>query len=331
MERGTRTRRCGAFAVACACAAAASAWIASPVAWALDLTACATPQFTVLCGALGAWLAFRLRLAAASICVAGVVSGLVGTVPGRSVTLGSASGSDPVALLIYNAHVENATPERAHALLLGTPADVVVLIEPPAALLDVLRNDEALLHRLPHRWLPERAGPGFMVVLTAWPQRAGEGWGEGPGATVSGGMREMIVDRPRGPFALLAIHPDSPRTPARWRRGNETVENAVARVRDRLVPTGLPVVVAGDMNSSPTGARARALRRSVGLRQAKPLLSPAGTYPARWRWPLSLAIDDALVSGGVGVTGWRTLDRSGSDHAPVLIHLVIPGVSAAPE
>ncbi|MCW5774840.1 MAG: endonuclease/exonuclease/phosphatase family protein [Phycisphaeraceae bacterium] len=289
-----------------------------------------TPHFAVLCGAIAAWFVVRRRFVAAMICAAGALSGLVGTLPGRSLSVSANGAAETVALLVFNARVENATPERAHALLLDTQADVVVLLEPSATLLDALRSDEVLRRRLPHRWLPDRAGPGFMVVLSAWPQRAGRDWDEGPAATVVRGTREMLVDRPQGAFALLAIHPDSPRSHERWRTGNQTVEDAAARVRDRLVPTGLPVVVAGDLNSPPMGARVRALCKGTGLRSAKPLLVPAGTYPGGWRWPFSLAIDDALVSAGVGVTGWRTLEGAGSDHAPVLIRLVIP-VSAASE
>jgi len=314
------------IAVACACTVPAFAWVVAPLGWVFDLVACGTPQLTVLCGFAGAWFVIRRRLVAAAVCVVGVASGLAGTLPGRS--LATARASDTVSLLVYNAHVENRAPERAHALLRDTPVDVVVLIEPSAALLDAIRGDAELMDRLPSRWLPERAGPGFMVVLSAWPQRSGKDWTDGPGGSVVRGMRVMVIERPGGPFALLAIHPDSPRTPGRWRSGNETVEDATAHVRDRLVPLGLPVVVAGDLNTSPTGARARALRRGTGLRQAKPLSVLAGTYPGSWPWPFSLAIDDALVSDGIGVAGWRTLDRAGSDHAPVLIHLVIPGVGS---
>jgi endonuclease/exonuclease/phosphatase family metal-dependent hydrolase len=41
---------------------------------------------------------------------------------------------------------------------------------------------------------------------------------------------------------------------------------------------------------------------------------------------LRVAIDDVLVSPGVRVVGWRTLEmETGSDHVPVVAELVLPG------
>jgi endonuclease/exonuclease/phosphatase family metal-dependent hydrolase len=149
-----------------------------------------------------------------------------------------------------------------------------------------------------------------------------------------------VVERPSGRFGLIAVHPRSPRWQERWEEGNGVTEALIA-VALKLEGDGLPVVVLTDLNASPSGWRSRHVCSEAGLSRAKPLLVCDGTYPdvVPWdlrsrqktgiaaRWPLSIAIDDALITEGIEVVGWRV--GSGgeglhSEHRPVTVELRIP-------
>jgi endonuclease/exonuclease/phosphatase family metal-dependent hydrolase len=55
-----------------------------------------------------------------------------------------------------------------------------------------------------------------------------------------------------------------------------------------------------------------------------------GTWPSSLPPILRVAIDDVLVSDGIRVASWRTLEReTGSDHVPVIAELLIPSAPAA--
>ena len=96
-------------------------------------------------------------------------------------------------------------------------------------------------------------------------------------------------------------------------------------MNEYLLTRGVPVVVGVDLNASPTGARTGIAHRMTGLRRGKPLGAMSGTWPASAPAFLRVAIDDVLVSEGVGVVSWRVIgDATDSDHAPVLVTIDLP-------
>ncbi len=168
-------------------------------------------------------------------------------------------------------------------------------------------------------------GSGF--VASRWPMVA---WDLSEFGPVSRRLIAGLVDSPHGPFVVIGAHPRSPRDQQRWSFGNQDVE-VVAAAATKAREQGLPLVVLADLNSTPSGSRSRRLA-SVGLRRSKPLLSALGTWPSDGvpgagglvgRWPLAIAIDDALVSSEWSVRTWTRGDSRGSDHWPVVVDLAL--------
>lgn len=300
------------------------AWIVSGFTWPTDMAANLSAQLFLVTAVLGLWWLLRRRWGLVVVSVVScVVHGIV--LIERRAARGT-DQDDAMRVLVYNAHTRNPGAD-ALELILMSGADVVALTEPSAELLDLIRDSDRIHAEYPYLWLPDRARGGFRLLMSRWPQAGSDGsgaWVAGASRTVIGPMRVARIDRPDGVFMMVMAHPRSPRTWARWRAGNGDVEQVADAVTDLARSTGLPVVLAADLNATPTGWRSRYLTRRTGLRRCKPLLTPVGTYPASLPWPVSVAIDDAWVSPGVRVASWKALGSGGSDHRAVVVDLVLP-------
>lgn len=236
----------------------------------------------------------------------------------------------PLRLCIVNTHPENTVVSPVVDALERAGPDVVVLLETGGVQRRGLASDGRLLDRYAFRTPLEGTGYPRVTVLSRWPVReamAGgwsdelDAWGRMRRAAV--GRWEVIVAHPSGEVAILAAHPPSPRTAARWADGLEGVSILAARAAMLGARLGVPVVVASDLNGLPWSARGRALR-GAGLRPAKPLTSATGTFPSGVAWPARLHLDDAWVCDRVRVTAWGTLAVPGSDHLGVVVDLALP-------
>ncbi|MEM0983684.1 MAG: endonuclease/exonuclease/phosphatase family protein [Planctomycetota bacterium] len=298
--------------------------LAGPAVWLLDLIANLAAQLAVVSLVIGAWWLIRKKPIAAGACVlAGVVALLaVALAAPRRLTLDQSTAPDlRVRVLIVNALAQNEDRTVAD-MILAQDADIVCLHESPWWLIEELKEGGRWRETYPYYWLSDRAGPGFLVLLSMWPQRSVTDLRDGAQFAALGPGRTAVIDRPAGAFVMSMLHPRSPRSPTRWREGNEMIDRLIERDRDNIRPRGLPLVVAGDLNTTPTGVRSRWLSERHGLARAKPVLAAAGTIGPVW--PLSIAIDDALVPRGTPVTAWRTIDLPGSDHRGVLVEFELP-------
>jgi len=311
-RRVARAHRFGRWLEGAGCAGAIVAALALPAArvgWWPDLVAnlgalaaAGTVVLLTIAVLRRRWVVFALALGALA------VHGLCSVRPRAGATERPAD----LRLLIHNTHSVNPETQRVTDAVLGHGADVVVLVDVSPVFVRAMPGLADLSDAYPHML---RRGPvpgltGWRIVLSRWPLED-----RGTGTEL-----RCVVARPGQPFALLALHPASPRDGLRWRLGNGLVASARVAARE-LQAEGLPVVVAGDLNASPTGWRDRLLCGGDGLRRCKPRLAVAGTFPAAMPGPLRLALDDAWVSSAWRVRSWSTGPAAGSDHASVLVEL----------
>jgi endonuclease/exonuclease/phosphatase family metal-dependent hydrolase len=357
MRRRPKTRLGRAFSVASwppaiALLALGAAWLFSGSAWQLDLIANLNAQWLLIAAAAGSLWLFTRRWTHAALAAIACLSLLVSLSIGRAsllapaVAIDTPPSADVVRFFHYNASTRGEG-ETIEALMDSAHADVFSILCPPVRYQrDVIygnRLADRFAGKLVRQWRQD--ADGFNTDITAafvvsrWPMRAVDTTWAG---SASDYLIAAIVDRPApaGPFAVIAVHPRSPRSPERWHRGNAVVET-VAHVANRLQADGLPVVVLADLNSTPSGLRSRTLWSLANLRRAKPLLSLATTYPlplspgddAPYRpqgpdWgPFGIAIDDTIVSPTIGVASWSALPKRESGHSPILVDLSIPPAS----
>lgn len=210
-------------------------------------------------------------------------------------------------VFLVNSRASSLRADDQLAVILAADAHAVALVEPSAALLDAIRGSADFGERFPHGHLPDRARGGFVALFTRDP----------PVESRENG-RTLVLPSPAGrEWILAAAHPRSPRTLATWREGNRRVRDLVDLANGR---GERDLVILVDLNSTPTGARGRALA-GAGLRPTKPFFRPQATWPAFIPWPARLAIDDAWTTPGVGVVSWSTVPIPGSDHLGVLVEL----------
>lgn len=126
---------------------------------------------------------------------------------------------------------------------------------------------------------------------------------------------------------LVAVHPDSPRTPPRWHNKRayfDRMDGAIAKLRETA--SG-PIIAVGDWNSSPWSARFHRSLTENGLKTAYPGGIPQPTryfYDYRLRWIIGAPVDQVAVSEGVGFTGVALGPHIGSDHRPLIVTLELP-------
>lgn len=301
-------------------AAPSAAWIAAPLDWRIDLAGnfAAHLLVPVLASAV-LWTVLRCR-AAAAVAWLSVVVLVWPLATGRAPT---ASRAPDLRLLVYNPLVTNRGPGDAISVVRNSGADVVALVEPPQALIEEcveggsLRSIYPYMVHRPWEWGPLSS---FQMILSRWPLERPDAR---PLEEPISGIIRVIADVPGGTVGFVVVQPRSPRTLQRWREGLDEADRAAEAVR-RLASGGWPVIVLGDFNSTPSGLLSRRLCSRAGLRRCKPWLLARGTFPAARRWPMTVAIDDALVSAGMAVTSWTTLEAGGSDHSPVMVGIALP-------
>ncbi|HRQ73181.1 MAG TPA: hypothetical protein PLU35_09155 [Phycisphaerales bacterium] len=312
-RRGALAR--GLLAAALVAAGAASAfpdllWCSGMIAEAAAQVLIASIPFALVWTCRRRW---ACAIAAALACTLHVAALLTPRTP-------AATDTDirTVRILALNGGPENERPDELLKLLTFVKAEVVALVEPNPGLVRGIRRHGALDASFPH---DAARGPvshvtSWRLVLSEFPVLDTD---------EDGSVKDLlsvVVQHPAGDFAMVVVHPSSPRSPSRWRDGNELIGRAVLAAQ-RLESQGYPTLIIGDLNSTPTGVRSRALARA-GFLRCKPLRAPTGTFPAWSVWPAMAAIDDACASPGWRVRSWRTIRGAGSDHRGVLIELVIP-------
>lgn len=331
------------------------AWPVSHWAWGLDLIANFNAQWLVAAAPLALlWLmTYRLKQAAFAIvaCALLVVSlaaerAAIWPRPAPLPRDVAAAAADPAQVRFFHINAStDSTGDEVEQCMEASGADVLSVLCPSVAyqreVIYGSRLDDRFAGKLTRHWRPEPDGratditAGFLV--SRWPLTRLETSHLGASGDY---LLAAIVERPSGAFAVIAVHPRSPRSPRRWALGNAVTE-AIITLAAELRSRGSAVVVLTDLNATPSGWRSRRLE-DAGLKRAKPLLVATGTYPIPLgpgddtqlgprrpiAWPLGIAIDDALLGPGVELVGWSSMDRLESEHCPIVIDTRIPTQSA---
>jgi len=215
-------------------------------------------------------------------------------------------------LLQFNLRFDNPRRREVIDFILGTDADIVMLNETSRLWEDALKE---LDERYPQSFhCPEWNLIGGSMIFSKFPMRGSKDYC-GPYAAM--GFTEVGID---GEWVELGV------VHLRWpwpASGPRQIEE----VKPRLETLGGDAILAGDFNAA-TWSHSVAQVAEYGNLQIK--RGFGGTWIYKW-FPGSLApllglpIDNILSKGRVSVYRAETLPAIGSDHLPILSHVLFGG------
>lgn len=221
----------------------------------------------------------------------------------------SATADEPrLRLLLANVRAENRAIARIQAMIDDSAADLVVLLEVTPELAAHL---ESWAGRYPYRQTMPRNDYFGIALLSRLPFQKAEV------VTLSAaGLPSIIAELGDGKqrFTLIGTHPLPPVSAAAAADRNAQFAALAMRARQ----THTPLVLAGDLNTSPWSPWFARLLRDSGLRDSADGRGLHSSWPAGWPL-LWIPIDHVLVSTDIRIQDRRTGADFGSDHYPVIV------------
>jgi endonuclease/exonuclease/phosphatase (EEP) superfamily protein YafD len=205
-----------------------------------------------------------------------------------------------------NVHLDSRNTETLAAWLAQEKPDVVVLLEVSPAYAQGLRT----LRDYPFQHIVAQDSPFGIAVLSRHPLQQIEVIEDAQGIA----HIEAQLQWHGQPVGIIALHPMPPLSP-QYHRVRNTKLAALAR---QAAASGIPTVLAGDLNATPWSSAFSGLAQ-LGLRRASGL---AATWPAVLQGVLGLPIDQVLVTQHWAVVARQVGPQLGSDHLPILVRLV---------
>jgi endonuclease/exonuclease/phosphatase (EEP) superfamily protein YafD len=304
-------------AVAIAALVLAAASIAGHVGWAwwpLDLVANFRPQLAVLLLVSGVWLALgRWRRTARLVVAVGLIDLLL--VGWLWVPAGPdpVAGADRVRVMSYNLFASNERYDEVTAFIAAERPDVVLLHEASLPWEEAVEAAE-----LGYRIVKTRDEEHIFGTLVLVPEGAeveGFGFTEREPRAV-----EVVLPLPTaGDLALLGVHPVSPDSEETSALRDAQLAFATNWAEERSGPR----VVIGDLNAGPWSHAFRRLVSEGGLRNSQRGFGLQPSFPMTANQVFRVAIDNGAVSPHVAVVDRRLGPPIGSDHAPLILDLMV--------
>ncbi len=280
--------------------------------WRFDLFAHFRPQYAAGLVVVATVMIFRRRrktaAAFALLAIVNVVL-ILAAVVGRNVPPHGDAAT--FTLLVVNVYTENTDHAAVIDFVRSESPDFVILEEVNDGWLAAL---EALGDSYPHMEARPREDNFGMALLSRRPflEAAIED-------TAAGVPTIMAVSEISGKHVtVFALHTLPPGGARYWRLRNRMLDGAA---RQAASIRG-PLVLAGDLNTTPWTFTFHRFVKTSGLRDAGAGRWPFGTWPANLL-PLRIPIDHVLHSVDLAVVSRRRGPDIGSDHFPTVIEFAL--------
>lgn len=243
------------------------------------------------------------------IAVAALLGVLINGVPVLAVVAGSVPSmpGDAATLDVISFNVGVSNPRRSEVIeyLRASDADVIFLHE---SSVDWEREIRAA--RLPYRMVPAR-GRGDRFGSLGLVRRGATAHAVDIGGRVG---LEVLATLDGRKVRLLAVHPLSPTSPERVAARDRVLK----RASEMAEASSLPVIVSGDLNTSPWSHAFRLLT-GRGLRDSERGRWVQGSWPSTVPALLRIPIDHALASSDLVAVDRHLDPATGSDHLALVV------------
>mgnify|MGYP001793022597 CR=1 FL=1 len=213
--------------------------------------------------------------------------------------------SDPVVVMSANVRHRGGDPEKTSELLARHKPDVVALLEVDTYWLSHLSD---ALNRYPYRVELPREDDFGIAVYSRLPIVSHEV------LEVPPLFLPTLAAELEGGLSLFATHP----IPPIGHRETLTRDAQLSRLGQRVANTEGPVLLVGDLNTTPFSPSFSDLLRRGGLRDSARGYGYAPTWPTFFV-PLSIPIVHALHTPDIEILDRNVGPDMGSDHYPLIV------------
>jgi endonuclease/exonuclease/phosphatase (EEP) superfamily protein YafD len=221
--------------------------------------------------------------------------------------------------MLMNVNTRGGDPVRVAAAVREFEPQVLVLEEISAAWLSALEAADPAFFGGTNRLVETREDNFGIGLFSRFPLRAGR-----VVEAAETGLPSLLADvhLPEGIITVIATHPPPPfgAEYSGWRNAQ------LAELPALVLAAAHPVLLIGDLNTSPWSPHFRRLVRDSGLRDSMRGHGVQASWPTNTRL-LRIPIDHALLSPGLTVRDRRIGPDVGSDHFPLVLDfsLSVPG------
>lgn len=222
-------------------------------------------------------------------------------------------------IVLLNVHTENHQYDRVEQFLRDTQADVLLLEEVDHRWMQQL---ERLRDIFPYS-CAEPQSDNFGVALFSRLPLTNAAIREFGSAEVPSVCAEILLDGK--PLMLVGTHPLPPGGGENARLRNEQLEI----LADFAAAQANPMILAGDLNTTPWSSCFRRLVKRSGLNDSFRGFGYQPTWPSPLA-ALGIPLDHCLFSPELSVVSRRRGPNVGSDHLPLVIEIRVPDRSSVP-
>jgi len=215
----------------------------------------------------------------------------------------------PIRAMLMNLNAGNGNTERVLESIKQFDPDVLLLEEVTPKWAHEL---EVLNPVYPHRIAEPQSGCFGIMLLSKHPMAHGKvveiGTAGIPSITAS-------LHFPQGEVFIIGTHPLPP-----INREYSQLRNVQLKALSKLSHQGKPVLLIGDLNSTPWSPHFRDLLEESGLQNSMKGFGHQPSWPSRMFF-MRIPLDHMLYSNGITIHN-RMIGRDvGSDHLPVIVDL----------
>jgi len=226
------------------------------------------------------------------------------------------------SIVFCNIHGNVAAWKSLREILGQRQPDIVAIVEADDAVVEQILGDEEIGATYAYRVVPRQGLEWPQIVLSRHAMQPLQLRVGPPGSQLSSlfsSHRSHTIALPIGTVIFTAEHVPSPRTKAAWELGNSQIRALGELVHQYLDPMGVPLLIAGDFNSSPAGYRDHLIRSETGLHPDPESFLPVGTWPSDFPPYLRLPLDRIWGCKKVEFLSREVLGNIGSDHRPICV------------
>lgn len=284
-----------------------------PLAWWLDLFSHFRVQYALFFAFLALCCAVAKRwkaaLAALAICPINVAVFAPLFIPYRD----NPTPSGPAyRAMMMNVNVSAGNPEWVAKRIEEESPDILLLEEVSDRWIEEL---DAATAKYPYRTIQTRGDPFGIALYSRYPWKKSEivylGEARLPSVYAE-------IELGAGTVTVVGTHPVCPANG----KASALRNDQLAKIPEFLRRFNGPVVLLGDLNTTPWSYHFQSLLRDAGLKDSSRGRGIQPTWPTH-RWPLLIPIDHFLYRGGIAVVSKRIGRKTGSDHYPVIVEFAI--------